>query len=256
MTPMKHSEVIDWRVWKAARVVKASGPLHLGGGTPQEGDHVYVTTLLDGTSLGDLAFVTPSPVSLALNVAIHAANDAARKRRLIHPASETHGRHLWVTAKELPTLYEFFEKSMVALSFSFQAIESFVNQLITDGLKGTLEIERRSGTVDWDAETIERNCSTEEKLVSVLPAVTTAKSPKGTELWESFVELKRLRNSTIHLKSIDQYVRGRADDQTLYYRLLTVDILKSPRTAIAVMKHFSDPGSLAWVVGAESQLEE
>lgn len=160
----------------------------------------------------------------------------------------------WVEPPGLAALYKYFEQCMVAVTFSFQAIEAFANQLIIDGLSGTLRLERKDGPVDWGAADIERRCSTEEKVGVILPSITKVKSPKGTKLWQDFQELKDLRDDTIHLKSKDQYVRGRPDDQTLYFRLLNCDPLDAPRTGISVMKYFSTPVGLEWVKGAESQL--
>ncbi len=60
--PMKHTEVVDWRVWKAAEVAKDAGPLYPGGSPIRAGDHVYTVTTLEGSVLGDVSFITPSPV--------------------------------------------------------------------------------------------------------------------------------------------------------------------------------------------------
>ena len=82
--------------------------------------------------------------------------------------------------------------------------------------------------MDWDSATIERRCSTEEKLAVILPALYQKPTPKGLKVWQHFVDLKEFRDSTVHLKSSNQYVRGRPDDQTLYFKLLSCDPLQLP----------------------------
>ena len=142
---------------------------------------------------------------------------------------------------------------MVAATFSYQALEAFANQLVAEGLTGTMRLERRDGPVDWDAEQIERWVSTEEKLSNVLPTLTSRADPKGTKLWQQVVLLKDIRDATIHLKSQNQYVRGRPDDQTLYFQLLNANPEDFPRWAIAMIRHFHGPGE-GWLAGAEAQL--
>src|SRR5207247_2481208 len=101
---------------------------------------------------------------------------------------------------------------------------------------------------------IERNVSTEEKLATILPELAKLKSPKGTKLWENFVKLKELRDATIHLKELNQYVRGAEDKQTVYYQFLTHDATEYPRRAIAMIRYFTPKGRDAWILGAEEAL--
>ena len=246
---MKHTDVVDWRVWKATRVARDAPPV-------KAGDHLYVISKLQKTPLGDIAFVTPSPVALALNVAIVSAKEASLLRDSLHPepASDA-AENIWIPASQVDALFRFFEQSMIAATFSFQSIEAFANQLIDQGLTGSLRLQWKNGPVDLTPTEVERRCSTPEKIGVVLPEITKAASPKGTHLWEQFVKLKAMRDSAIHLKSRDQYVRGAPDDQTLYYRLLNADPLAAPRCAVAVIKHFSASGSLGWLAGAEALLE-
>jgi hypothetical protein len=252
---VKHAEFVDWRVWKAARVAAAGAPLSGEDDPIQPGDHVYVVTVLERSRLGDLSFITPSPVALALNVAINAAKDAEGIRHGLRPDPRKNpGQPAWVPPAQLGALYQFFERCMIAVTFSFQAIEAFANQLVAEGLTGTIRLDRRDGPVDWGAAEVERRCSTEEKVGVVLPEVSGLKSPKGTKLWENLVKLKDLRDVTIHLKSSDQYVRGRPDAQTLYFQLLNADLLACPKVAVAIIRYYSVPDSLAWLAGAETQL--
>lgn len=251
---MKHTDVVDWRVWKAAVVGEASPPLFPGGTPVKAGDQIYLTTSLQRSVLGDFDFITPSPVALALSIAIASANEATSIRGGLRPdPTNQPGKPSTISVSQVPALYRFFELCMVAATFSYQALEAFSNQLVAEGLKGTLRVDRRNGPADWAADEIERRCSTEEKLGTILPTVTGKESPKGTRIWQNIAALKDIRDATIHLKSENQYVRGKPDDQTLYFQLLNATPLDFPRWAIAMIRYFHGPGE-GWIAGAEAQL--
>ena len=252
---MRHTEVVDWRVWKAAQVAADGPPVYPGGDPVKAGDHVYVITNLEKSAIGDVSFVTPSPVALALNVAISGANAAERLRRTLKPLpTKQPSQSRWLGVPRLADLYGYFEQCMITATFSYQAVEAFANQIVIEGLSGTIRLQRRDGPVDLNAQEVERRCSTEEKVGTVLPYVTGIASPKGTRLWENLATLKDIRDATIHLKSKDQYVRGRPDNQTLYFQLLNIEPKTLPTWAIAAIRYFSAPQSLAWIGGAEALL--
>jgi hypothetical protein len=225
-----------------------------GGQPVKAGDQLYLITCLDKSAIGDVDFITPSPVALALNIAIANAKTAVTVRASLSPEGSTQpGCSPSIAANQIPELYRFFECCMVAATFSYQALESFANQLVAEGLAGTMRLERRDGPVDWTADQIERRCSTEEKLTNILPVLTSKASPKGTKLWQQVVALKEVRDATIHLKSQNQYVHGRPDDQTLYFQLLNSAPEDFPQWAIAMIRHFQGGGD-GWLAGAEAQL--
>jgi len=248
---VKHTEVIDWRVWRAATVVVAPP-----GGIARPGDQVYVTTRVSDSLLGALAFVTPSPTALSLSAGIdaaHRAKAALMEMKRLPLEGSQHVRS--VSAAALPLLYSYFEQSMAAVVSSFQALESFANQIIAEGLQGTLEIKRTSGLAQWSASEIEENCSTEEKLGAIVGRIRGIKSPRGTKPWQGFKTLKSLRDAATHLKSRDQYVRGAPDRQTLYFKLLNNEPTDYPRWSLSMLRYFSDKSS-RWLDGAEAVLAE
>jgi hypothetical protein len=102
---------------------------------------------------------------------------------------------------------------------------------------------------------IERHLSTERKLAEILPAIMSIPSPKGTAQWQHFVALKELRDGTIHLKELNQYVRGEPDQQSIYHRFLNTDPLAYPRHCIALMKLYLKSAANTWLTAAEAQLE-
>lgn len=243
-------------MWKAATVATNSPPQHQGSPDIKAGDVMYVVTDLQNSTLGSFHFITPSPISLALSVAIDAARMAAKLRRdIVIKAPTPVSQNGWLETGDLRTLYGFFERCMVAATFSYQAVEAFSNQVVADGIPNTHPVMRNGVEQHWSAAEIERRCSTEEKVGVLLPQVTGVKSPKGSRKWERLVALKDLRDATIHLKSVDQYARGKPSNQTLYFKLVNVDPTDLPKAAIAMIKHFSDlPEGQEWLAGAEEQL--
>jgi hypothetical protein len=227
--------------------------MYPGGAHVQAGDHIYVFTRLEKSILGDVAFVTPSPVMLALDAAIRAAKEAVALRGEIRVESTGQpNQPPSVPPKQLPELYRFFEYAMIAVTFSYQALEAFANEIVTNELKGSVRLVRGAKTLELNAAEVERKASTEEKLGVIVPNLLKAKSPKSFAAWQGLKHIKGIRDATIHLKSIDQYVRGKPDDQTLYFRLLNTDPLSFPRAAIAMLEYFS-PANPA-ILGAQAQL--
>lgn len=124
---------------------------------------------------------------------------------------------------KLPGLFDYFEQSMVAVTFAYQALEAFANVIISNSPVKQHELERRTGTKTVSSEDLERMASTEEKLATFLPRLAEVPSPKGKAIWEKFRKVKAMRDSTVHLKSFDQYRRGEIDRGSLYHRFLNAD---------------------------------
>lgn len=249
---MKIEELPDWRVAKAAKV--AEDTLLPSGKPAKKGDLVLVVTFTEDSREGIVHFPTPGAPMLATNVAVRASHGAADLRRKVN----------WTTIpgvpeKHLPNvdahlLFDYFEQAMIAATFSFQALEAFANQLIANAVEGTYVLRRKDGDREVSGDELERVASTEEKFSTILPDLTGKSSPKGKAVWASFKKLKAARDSITHLKSYDHYVRGGVDTESLYYRLLNSEAREYPRTALALMRHFSGGFGLIWIQHAEALL--
>lgn len=244
----------DWRMEAVARV--ADGGRLPGGERVKEGDIVTKITVTKDAEHGEVNFPTPSPVALSLSIAAASCGKALEARRKhTYPQQMKDGSKA-TNAIDVATLYEYFEQFMVVVTFSFQAIESYCNAMISHHSKGALALKRKGGEQTLDSEGLERYSSIEEKLSQVLPALLTGTtSPKGTKLWHRFHELKQLRDSTIHFKSRDHYIRGREDRDSLYFRWLNMDPKASVRTAIQMIRHFCKDRPERWLAPAEEQLQ-
>jgi len=249
---MASTAVVDWRVWKAATVAADGPPIQQGASPVKKGDVLYVISTMHEPSQGQVNFITPSPVALALNIAIRAAKDANSAKEAIQWKEE--GGAGWADTAYLSSLYAYFEHSMIAATFAFQSLEAFANQVIEQSLKGKMKLKRGKREVQWDAAEMERGASTEEKYGTVLPTLGKMPSPKGTKVWQNFARLREVRDGTIHLKQLNQYVSQAEDKETVYYHFLNTDPLDYPRWAIAMIRTFVPAGTDAWLIPAETLL--
>jgi len=101
---------------------------------------------------------------------------------------------------------------------------------------------------------LERSLGTNEKLTAVLPKLLSVSVPERTQAWQPYRKLKKVRDSTVHLKSVDHYVRGKLDRESLYHRLLDRDPLEFPRTATRMIRHDCRQSPDRWLEAAEERL--
>jgi len=187
-------------------------------------------------------------VALALNIAINASQQAAELRsKITFDATVTpEGTGQSVAKEHLPALFDFFETCMVTITFSFQALETFCNQVIATKVHGTMKVKRKTHEVMTAAE-IERWLSTDEKLGQVVPILTGVTTPKGRKIWEAYKKLKDARDAIIHMKSHDQYPHGPnvtvVDDSSLFFIFLNGDMKSYPVAAIGMINYMYSVGA-------------
>jgi hypothetical protein len=246
---MKDDGLGDWRIHGATRLTQ-DAPSMYGGPIHKAGTPIHVGTMTKDSKDRPVGFVTPNATALALSVALKSAVEAKRlSTALIFEDVDTpKGKGKSVGYKDVVPLYDYFEQCMIAVTFSFQALETYSNQIIADNLKGTFDLERRKELRSFTSIEIEKEVSTEEKLATVLPQLLNLSSPKGHKVWEDFVKLKRARDSTTHFKSYDQFharfEKEIIDRDTLFYQFLNNDTTNFPKWAIYMIKYFASVGEL------------
>lgn len=238
--------------WRFAAVGRVKGDQRLWDAEVKDGSLLWQATLTPNAELGMVSFPTPHPAALAFNLAF----EAARASTAMWSKVSFEGRkgRVSIARSSIPALFAYFEQAMAAAVFSFQVIEVYSNQTIARLAKFPMTVSRRKVEVTLSPAELERQLSTDEKMTVVLPHLVSAKSLKKTPVWASYRELKEIRDSTVHLKSIDQYVRNQIDKSSLYHRLLNQSPTTFPRTAISVIKHFSSPVPDRWVEAADVRL--
>lgn len=169
---------------------------------------------------------------MALNTSIRAAEKAEELRVELQFVKVASPDGIAETVQPLSLLFDFFEQSMIATTFAFQAIEAYCNYVIRFRLKGTISVHHKGRSQDMNASDLERWTTTSEKVASIVPRILAVSSPKGRKEWEGFQRLQRTRDATVHLKHADQ---TGIDENTLFYRFLTEQPIEHPRAAIALL---------------------
>ena len=177
----------DWRSAAVVRLAHDIPAAFPGGPAHKAGAVGRVVAMVDVKGVNYLAFDLPSATSLALSAASRAGARATTLRAQLQTADvfgpEGYGKS--VSQSSIPTLFDYFQESVVAAVFAFLAIESFSNLIISQKLIGTFQLERRNGPEHLTAQQVERRISTEEKVATVLPRLTNKPTIKGTSLWQA-----------------------------------------------------------------------
>lgn len=249
----------DWRHWAVVTLAQDLPAAFPGGPSHKAGSKGTLSTMTKDRLGRYVSFNTPSPTALALSASISAARRADRARaglsfaKLVSPMGSTRG----VPTSESTQVFDFFEECMIAVVFAFNAVEMFCNQTIADRLgQGTFSRTTKKGEQHFDSAQAQRGLSTEEKLSVVLPELLSSTSPFSTGIWQSYKTLKRIRNSTIHLKSEEAYNQGEPDRRSLFdefFHLATV--MTFPICAIEIIGYFSKSvgGEGRWLAQARSK---
>jgi len=246
----------DWRFSAATRLAKDVPSAYPGGPSHKAGTPVYQSMITRNSSGHIVAFNTPSAVALALNIAFQASTAAvALKARITYRDIATPlGGGKGVETDDSGLLFDYFQQCMVAVTFSFQSLEAFCNQVVSRTLVAPLNITRKSGSQSMDAADIERYLSTDEKLATVLPQLLGIQGPKGTKLWQRYNGLKKIRDSTIHLKSEDQYSSSNIDRESLFFQFLNHHPHQYPRIALEIVEYFERRPDVRWLNEARNIL--
>jgi hypothetical protein len=240
--------------WRYALVGRVKGDQILWGNLFKDKTLLWQTTVTEYGRHGQVSFPTPGPAALAFNIAFESAHAArAMKSQIVFAGRGRDAKS--IEAASIPMLFAYFEQAMTSAVFSFQCLEAYANRVISNSVTAPMEVSRRRGPEMLAPEELERNLSTEEKLDFVLPRTLAVRSPKGTKIWPLYRDLKEVRDSTVHLKSADQYVRGRLDRESVYHRLLNRDPIDFPRTAAKVVRHFCSSSPERWLEAAEHRLK-
>lgn len=251
---------VDWRVRVVSHLAK-DVPGTAAGAPPHKAGALVVQSTPGRDAKGrSVSFMTPSAIALALDLAIKSA-ERARTLQAQLEHSETispFGRIKSITHASTPALYEYLQHCMTALAFSFQALEAFSNETISAKLSGTYPLERRKAITHVTADDLERQATTEEKLGTILPMLLGVASPKGSRVWNNFVELKRTRDAAIHIKSHDSNPKvmqpSDLDDATLFYRFVGADVAVWVKSAVAMLDHFAAADPPRWLAPAKKAL--
>jgi len=242
---MNDSDLGDWRIKAVTRLAKDIPEAYLGGPSHKAGTPVYLSTLTKDLQGNYVSFITPHPTALALNIA-HQAGLLVKelRRRLRYNKTATpYGSGKAINIEDLSTLYDYFEQCMIAITFSFQAIETYANDIIANLITTEYILQRGDKEITCTSDELQRVASTEEKIGVILPSILNLPSPKQSKFWRYFKELKRVRDSTIHLKSQDAYNRLNIDKESLFFQFIQLRAERFSWHALDIIAYFIDNNS-------------
>ena len=247
---MQDDNLGDWRIQAVSRLLRDVPAHYPGGPSHPAGTPVFQSTVVRDPRGGSNGFTTPSATALALNIAMKASiqANAIRATLAFTDVVGPEGSGWSVSNDQVPALYDCFEQCLIAATFSFQAIEYYCNHIIARKLEGKpYPLKRKKGIDTVSSDEVERIATTEEKTGVILPDLLAIASPKGKQVWGRFVDLKRVRDASVHLKSVDQYPhRGptyNIDDASVFAKFLFTDTKEYPKAAIATIRYFYPVGT-------------
>ncbi|HEY1057915.1 MAG TPA: hypothetical protein VGE55_04210 [Limnobacter sp.] len=228
----------DWRIAVVTTLAEDIPPAYFGGPSHKKGAGVYLTTATESEAHGKLSFITPHPSALSFNIAFENSREAKKLQsrlariEVVAPGGPAQA----IQMQNIPFLYDYFEQAMVVVTFSFQAIEAFVNNEIVHNAKGDIRIKRKGKLHVYTPIDAERALSTEEKVAIVLPDILKIPTPRGKTPWEGFKKLKKARDATMHLKNKD--VHQLSGSESLFIDLLVDDPEQYPLYAFELVNWF------------------
>lgn len=236
---MEEDNLGDWRIAAVATLAEDVPAAFPGGPSHKKGTGLYVSTFYKDKNHGNLSFITPHPSALSLNLAFEYAKQAKKlqsrlaKKEVISPDGPAQTIHM----ANIPFLYDYFEQAMVVATFSFQAIEAFVNYELIHNSKTDIRIKRRKKWYTFSPMEAERVLSTEEKVGTVLPEILGIPTPKGKKPWEGFLKLKDARDGTIHIKNKDVHQNNESENN-LFINFLLDNPQSYPEHAYKLIEWF------------------
>lgn len=238
----------DWRHRVAVRLTKDVPAAFPGGPSHKAGAAVHTSTMTRAKNGQFVGFTLPSQTALALSIAIQAAKkaDILKEELTYQDLTTPLGSAIGVSGERAASVYDFFEQCMIAVTFSFNALELFCNQTIADKLEGTYSRTSGKKSKSFTKDEAQRRLSTDEKLSAVLPSILAVETPRETSAWSEFRRLKRARDRTVHMKPSEAYPlfdRPSVDNQSVFSEFFSMSsLLGYPIFAIEVITYFNKPG--------------
>lgn len=247
---MKKSDGLgDWRIAAVTILAEDLPATFPGGHSHKAGAPVYQTDHVQNSKGEFIGFIAPSATAMAFHIAIEASKKALGLYDMLtyDDVLTPHGPGKSISKERSGELFDFFEQCMISATFSFQALETFCNHTIVRELKQPMEFKRYEKCIILNPQEIERQLSIDEKLATVLPKIKNVETPKGKKVWEQFKVLKDARDSTIHLKSIDQYSANTTEKETLFFQFLNHKAVEYPLSAEVMIQYFVGNNKPRWL---------
>lgn len=179
-----------------------------------------------------LSFSTPSTTAFFLDYAYilwFTSQNGLIEHKFIKDNEKKHliQIHGWEQEFEL---FHILEQKMGSIIFAYTSLESFSNERIPENY---VYVHKKTNK-KFDKTQIERFVSLDIKIGEILPQIMHVNNPKNTAIWESYLYLKKLRDSIIHCKTINK--TNRTDH--IWQDLLNDKMLNPCLEAKNIIGHF------------------
>jgi len=175
------------------------------GATSPKGTRITVVSIIQLTKKKRLTVPIPNATASMLNASVN-AYEKARTLRMNSGIDKSLKDD--VAFKSEQDALDYIERMIEAIVLAFSAIEAFANESIPNDFIFTRHKRSEVILEAANKQTIERDLSTDEKLSQVLPKVLDCQSPKSSQCWESYKQLKKVRDRIIHMKTEDRKSSG------------------------------------------------
>jgi hypothetical protein len=248
----------DWRQWAVSTLAKDLPAAYPGGPSHKAGAIISMSAATRDQLGRPLSFLMPSPTALALSTSIRTAKHADDLRHSLPfiTIPGVDGQMRTVAFGQTGIVYDFLEACMTSVTSAFNAVEIFANQTIATELRNQHYVRNvKRGVQEFDSVRAQRELSIEEKLTSVLPQILSIASPEAEPVWKDFRILKRVRESTLHMKSHEAFPSG-IDGPMLFHEFFKSRHIKSfPIFAVTIIDFYpQSPSEPRWLTGAKRLL--
>ena len=247
----------DWRMYGVSRLLKdvpAAGP---GAPFHPAGSPVYSAT----TAIWDsnkLTFGTPSTIKIAFDISLTASYDAVVAKEQIRFVP--HGGGLMIPPEGLQYLYNYFEKYMISVFYSFLTIEIFCNFVIDSKVgKNTVFLKLDKKPKYYPAIELQgENVSVSKKMLVILPKILDIPSieESNEKLWGNIKEMNTLRNKITHMKPLDINRGASLDHDSIFAEIINNTPVNFPFYSLKAMDYYKSgltPGF--WIKEMRDQYE-
>jgi hypothetical protein len=147
-------------------------------------------------------FAVPQVVTFYL-IEAKKARDRAERRRKAALRARRESDDGMSTLTDQAAVLDALAGLTTAVLLSFAAIEALANACIEKLEEDvTLPVERNGVTVNIGKADMIRSLRISEKLDRAVPLFTAEPSIKGTQPWENYVHLRRMRDNLVHVKEL------------------------------------------------------
>lgn len=220
----------DWRIDAVSD--PGDGVRVFDGEKLLEGADIVVVDPIRLKSGKVLALPIPNATAMLLNSSFRTFKEA---ESLLNQEELRNANQEFVQFRSSSDAINCIELLVTSVVSAYSAIESFANEWIPEWYLYKKADKKASAIRELSKEEMERELQLGLKLHQVLPPNFRCLSPKGTKVWEQYIDLERVRNRLVHLKTDDRQSRD-LDEDTIWKSL--AGIAPPYRTAKLLVDHY------------------